>query len=120
MTFPAHLAPQTLVVIRPVSTTDSHGTKVFNYSTGATRTTITGWLWQRQRDEANTADRDLIEETWTLMSSATDIEPNDRIEWSGHPSGDTLTFLVWGPPAPLYVPSGAVHHTETTLRRQTG
>ena len=103
MTFPAHLAPQTV-----------------DYGAGASRATITGWLWQRQRTEDHTADRDSAEETWTLMSSATDLDANDRIEWDGHPSGDTYTFLVWGPPAPLYVPSGAVHHTETTLHRQTG
>ncbi|SFD14386.1 hypothetical protein [Streptomyces aidingensis] len=117
---PAGLMPQTLTQVRPVEITDGYGSQEWDYGPDATRTEITGWLQQDQRQAVTggiTEGRDPQREKWLLITNHTDVRALDRYEWSG-PAG-AVVFETDGPPAPVFTPRG-FHHSEVALRILTG
>lgn len=124
MAIPGGLLPHTVVRVRPVVATDSHGAETRDYAGGARVTLAPGgtnggaWLQQDQRADGQTDGREAREQQWLLVCNYADITTGDRIEWADHPAG-TMTFEVDGPPEPAYEPGG-YHHTEATLRVVSG
>jgi hypothetical protein len=53
------------------------------------------------------------------MTNESDWRSTDRVEWSGHPSGQLVTFAVEGVPEPAYAPRG-LDHMEIQLTIQEG
>lgn len=111
MPVPTALLPHQVTVVRPVVSTDAHGSQVYDYGAAATRTTVAGWLQQDRRAEPRSDGREPLEQRWALVTNHEDVQGRDRIEWAETPA----VFEVEGPPEPTYTPAG-YHHTEATLR----
>ncbi|MEM9134282.1 MAG: hypothetical protein AAGE88_18180 [Actinomycetota bacterium] len=117
---PDGLLQLTVVVVRPVESTDAHNSTTLDYAAG-TRTTLApgtvnggAWLQQDSRSETRPDGRTPAEQAWLLICNYADIRHRDRIEWASHPAGPVV-FEVEGPPEPALTP-GEFHHTEATLR----
>jgi hypothetical protein len=110
-----------VVIVHPVANT-VEGTAygpAWDYGTSATRSTVPGWLDLTRPTEEYTDGRDIVTQRWTLITNATGIDDNNRIEWAGHPAGGTMIFSVDGPPAPLHGARGR-DHMETRLIKVEG
>lgn len=116
---PETLLPHSVVVVRPVSSTDAYGDTALDYGAGAGRTTVTARLQQDQRSEAHDALRDSRVQVWTMFTNHTDVRSGDRVEWAGHPGG-LVAFDVWGPPEPAHAAPATAHHLEVTLQVREG
>lgn len=120
MGIPDGLLPHTVVRVRPVKSTDSHGSALYDYAAGGRVTLAPGganggaWLQQDQRGEDRPDGRRPATQVWLLMCNYSDVAARDRIEWADHPAG-AVAFEVEGPPEPAYDDAG-YHHIEATLR----
>ncbi len=113
MGVPDALLPHDVTIVRPATTTDSHGNDVRDYGAGATRTEMRAWMQQDRRTEPRTDGRDPLEQAWLMVTNDDDVQGLDRVEWGEQ------TFEVEGPPEPVHTPAG-YHHTESTLRAVAG
>ena len=119
MPIPGRLQLQTLIRIRPAaSTADPYGT-TWDYGSAAAHSTISGWLDFPSSSETFSDGRDILEQRPLLITNTTDIDANDRIQWAGHPDGQTRIFAVNGPPQVKYTPRGP-NHLEAELRKVEG
>jgi hypothetical protein len=120
MPIPGRLLVHSVTRVRPAPVVDScYGTTTWDYGVAATRTAgIRAWLQQNDTTESF-GDRDLIDQRWLQVTNEADWRVTDRVEWSGHPSGQLVTFAIDGVPEPAYTPRG-FDHMEIGLRIQEG
>lgn len=111
---------QSVMVVRPGSTTDRGGNAVPDWSEGAvTRMSVSPVSVQPSvQTEQVDDDRTEVVTGWRVLSAPGvdgDVRAGDRIEWDGR------TFDVDGEVARWPDPLGdGVHHIEFAMRRSTG
>lgn len=118
---PSYLLPHSVVLVRPVVTTDAYRSDQYDYGPAATRTTIQAWVQQDIRRELTGVTQDgrrTQDQRWLMVTGHPDVRALDRVEWDG-PTGQ-LVFELDGPPVPTYSPWAHLHHTEVPLRIVTG
>jgi hypothetical protein len=115
VTIPSHLLIHSVTVVRPAITQSAAYGPEYDYGVAATRHTIQAWIAQTSGTELFSETREEVTQVWTISTNDADIDNRDRIEWTGHPAGGTMTFEVAGPPAPAYSPRG-LDHVEANLR----
>jgi hypothetical protein len=103
-----------VVLIRAGSTTSRYGDEIRDWS-AAERTTVKGWVAQRDRSE-NVDGREAQDRTFIVyLPAGTDVTGLDRVEALG------LTLEVVGPPNRAWSPRlRGEHHVELDGRVVTG
>lgn len=115
MNIPENRLVHVIVRVRAVTSTDSHGSTVYDYGIAASRKNMNAWLEQSSGTEPLSDGRDPLVGSWSMLTNDTDVTGRDRVEWNA------LVFEVDGTPKPIYtIASTEVHHLESTLRIVSG
>lgn len=117
MAVPTYLLLHTVTLVKPAITVDAYNSPDYDYGPAATRVSAMAWLQQEARSRVAVTGAKPLQERWTLITNAENVERRDRVEWTG-PSGAVI-FELDGQPEPVYTPAG-FHHTEVALVRVDG
>lgn len=110
----------TITILRAPVTTDRYGNEVRGWP-NATRTPVDRVSVQPRSATESGSDeaREMVTTGWRIYTRAgvdLDVEPTDRIEWSGRTLEVIGEIARWPHP----IRRGAVHHVEFDVQRWSG
>jgi hypothetical protein len=115
LNIPENRLVHSVVRVRPVVSTDTYGSTVYDYGVAAARTSMNAYLTQSSGTEPLSDGRAPLVGAWRMLTNDLDVTGRDRIEWN------SKVFEVDGDPKPSYTTWSSVpHHLETTLRIISG